>query len=210
MHVLELLPRGRLAADVLPLLVTGLTEADVLRRQGAGGAHSPGFLLVRDTPRRTLVLAIRGSLSLADLVTDLTCRSADCSNIFSSVTASNLAKLRACTSSTSTSTSDERRAEGLGEEEVHYAHEGFLLAANELDASLQVGLEGRGRRLICCGHSVLLHCTVTRHPSLSLSLSVTVPGGGSAGPGVLRPHSLRPRCSCRGALPAAHLRPLPG
>lgn len=157
MNFLEFIPSGIYRADIYPLLVPGVTQEDVLCRNEDVGLFSTGFVLVSDHTRRTIVLAVRGSMHVNDIITDLTCAPINCSNIFSSTSKENLNSMA--------SSSD-------GFNEIPHVHEGFLLAANELDALLQeevhqalhshggtssvVGAEPY--HLLLCGHSLGLYC----------------------------------------------------
>jgi len=151
-NFLEFIPQGTFSSDVFPLLVPGVTQGDVLLRNEDVSLFSSGFVLVSDHSRRTIVLAIRGSMHFNDIITDLTCAAVDCANIFSATSKRNMVALAA--------------HEGC--EEVPRVHEGFFLAANELVTLLQeavrealescggTGADGSGEpyQLLLCGHSL--------------------------------------------------------
>mgnify|MGYP003386110438 CR=1 FL=1 len=135
----------------------GVTRDDVLLEDGGGGGglFATGFLLINDHSRRTVVLAVRGSMHVNDIVTDLACQPTNCSHIFLSTSKENL-----------TSLANLAISEGKAEE-VPQAHEGFLQAANELDARLQEevrralwsrctgdGADTEPYELLLCGHSM--------------------------------------------------------
>lgn len=161
MNFLELLPRGTFSTDVLALLVPGVTREHVLQRGGGGGGGGEGgagsgYLLVMDHRRREVVLAVRGSLLPRDLITDLTCAPARCANIFSGASEATLRALA--------------EHEQGSEPEEPLAHEGFLIAANELDARLREAVRGAlqaservaeeegAYQLLLCGHSLGEQC----------------------------------------------------
>eukprot|EP00667_Euglena_gracilis_P011498 EG_transcript_11759 len=58
--------------------LTGLAEEDVLHCEWDAEAFRPAWLLLRDRPRRALVLAVRGTASTADLLADLTATPVPC------------------------------------------------------------------------------------------------------------------------------------
>jgi predicted esterase len=67
--------RGGLRFNDLDILShrTGVQEEDVLSARWTSLTHRPAYFLVRDVKRKTLVLAIRGTWTLYDLLTDLCC-----------------------------------------------------------------------------------------------------------------------------------------
>lgn len=81
-NCLEFIPRGIYQSDILPLLVPGVSQKDVISEAEVVNPFCTGYLLVCDHRDNHIVLSIRGSLNLNDLVTDLTCHPADCSNLF--------------------------------------------------------------------------------------------------------------------------------
>lgn len=82
MNFLEFIPRGHYQSDVLPLLVPGVSSSDIICKNEDISLYSAGFVLVKDDLRNTLVLAIRGSFHVNDIITDLTCQHANCTYLF--------------------------------------------------------------------------------------------------------------------------------
>ena len=85
MNFLEFIPRGIYQSDVLPLLVPGVTSQDIICKNEDMSLYSAGFVLVVDRIKNTVVLAIRGSFHINDIITDLTCQHATCSQLFAGV-----------------------------------------------------------------------------------------------------------------------------
>jgi len=85
MNFLEFIPRGLYQSDTLPHLVPGVRGEDVIRRGQDIAPFTAGFLLLADHHMQTIVLAVRGSFHLNDLITDLTCKLVDCKSFFPGV-----------------------------------------------------------------------------------------------------------------------------
>jgi hypothetical protein len=81
-NCLEFIPRGLYQSDILPLLVPGVSQSDVISQQEVVNPFCIGYLLTWDHRDRHIVLSLRGSLNLNDVITDLTCQSVDCSTLF--------------------------------------------------------------------------------------------------------------------------------
>jgi hypothetical protein len=81
-NCLEFIPRGLYQSDILPLLVPGVSQSDVISQEEVVNPFCIGYLLVWDHRDRHIVLSVRGSLNLNDVITDLTCQSVDCSTLF--------------------------------------------------------------------------------------------------------------------------------
>lgn len=124
----------RIRGDVLPLLVPGVSSKDVIRRDDAifsVNLSAKGYILVVDHSRRCLVLAIRGTFHVKDIITDLHCDSSPLDFDFPGFK--------------------------MGSAE---AHEGFLQASQYLDRTLRPLVRrvlddlGGNYSLVLCGHSL--------------------------------------------------------
>jgi hypothetical protein len=138
MNFLEFIPRGLYQSDILHLLTPGVTNANIIREQDQNSLYHPSFILIDDITNNTLVLSIRGSLNIHDIITDLTCQHYLChTHLFH--------------------TSEYKHLENIEEDVV--CHEGFLLSAQNLDILLREEiLEFLKTRptysLVICGHSL--------------------------------------------------------
>jgi hypothetical protein len=140
MNFLEFVPRGFFHSDVLKLLVPGVQASDIIRQQDQNDLFHPAFLLVLDHSKFQIVLSIRGSMNMHDVITDLTCHQAPChTRLF----LDNPAEYK----------------DLLEMEQESFAHEGFLLCASALDILLREEVsallkEHEGYSLLLCGHSL--------------------------------------------------------
>jgi hypothetical protein len=144
-NFLEFIPRGIYQSDVLPLLVPGVTQADIVSQAELVNPFCTAYILIWDHRDHHLVLSVRGSMNLNDVITDLTCHSVDCSGLFPHL------------SPPSPTSADE---ECIPEQDLEcLAHEGFLRAACALDQLLrEVVLEclqtHPNYSILLCGHSL--------------------------------------------------------
>lgn len=145
-NFLEFIPRGIYQSDVLPLLVPGVTQADILSQAELVNPFCTAYLLVWDHRDHHLVLSVRGSMNLNDVITDLTCHSVDCSGLFPHLTPHPFP----------TSVDEEC----IPDQDLEcLAHEGFLRAACALDQLLREVvteslLSHPNYSLVLCGHSL--------------------------------------------------------
>jgi len=56
---------------------TGRQESDVVAAEWGTDTHSPGYVITRDEARQALVVSVRGTWSVHDVLTDLCCTSQD-------------------------------------------------------------------------------------------------------------------------------------
>lgn len=137
MNFLDFIPRGMCVFDVFAALVPGVQPQDIVKSQFfVTGIGSPGYVLLIDHSRSCVVLAVRGSLHLADILTDLKCEHMPCNtSLFQDSPA-----YREFTTPSQ-------------------AHEGFLLSANSLDVDLREDVDSLLKKfpsygLLLCGHSL--------------------------------------------------------
>jgi hypothetical protein len=144
-NFLEFIPRGIYQSDVLPLLVPGVTQDDIVSQAELVNPFCTAYLLVWDHRDHHLVLSVRGSMNLNDVITDLTCHSVDCSGLFPHLA-----------TPTPTSTDEEC----IPDQDMEcLAHEGFLRAACALDQLLREVvmdslLSHPNYSVLLCGHSL--------------------------------------------------------
>jgi hypothetical protein len=148
-NVLEHMPRGSYCTDPVSQLVAGTstsnstsTDSDqtgmggvdfVLENYSHTSKYTPGYILLVDHARALVVLSLRGSLNINDVILDMTCLHVPCDELF--------------------------RLAGISCAEDAFCHEGFFLSAANLDVLLSDKVlhclaVNTGYRLLLCGHSM--------------------------------------------------------
>jgi hypothetical protein len=76
---LDLALNGKVSRGDLQTLLkkTGIDPEHVVTFESSARTHRPAFFIVRDVSRKKIVLAIRGTLSTRDVLTDLCCTAED-------------------------------------------------------------------------------------------------------------------------------------
>lgn len=76
MNFLEYLPQGTYNSNIIDTLVPGLTTQHIIHKSASDSVYKTNYILIRDDAHRQLVLSVRGSMNLTDVITNLTCEHA--------------------------------------------------------------------------------------------------------------------------------------
>mmetsp|Transcript_15968 Transcript_15968/g.43965 ORF Transcript_15968/g.43965 Transcript_15968/m.43965 type:complete len:648 (-) Transcript_15968:758-2701(-) len=145
---------------------TGRSESDVVDAEWGTDTHSPGYVIVRDPERKALVLSVRGTWTLHDILTDLCCTSQEFDdNIDNGEDEDEGGQVLSLSKRLwnwfypQTSSSNLDSGSDGEEENIPSAHHGMLEAAKWLLNTTQKVVEDELQKnpdysLVICGHSM--------------------------------------------------------
>jgi hypothetical protein len=162
---LQLVSSSPLEGNMATLFAfTKIPPQDVLMHQWNSAVYRPAYYLVVDRVTESVVLAIRGSMSLADAMTDIVSevepfeppRAPGGSSGPAAASPSSFSSPSSSSSSPSPSSSSFSSSGGAA---THYAHRGMLKAARwfveeGVVAAMQLAVEREGFRPVVTGHSL--------------------------------------------------------